>query len=251
MRRYLIALQFLTILPIPSPKKYEDNDLGRSTAWFPLVGLTIGCLLLLADMVLSPLLPRHLTDALLVALLAGLTGALHLDGLADVCDGLAARGTKERFLAVMKDSRVGAVGVVGLVLLLLLKYAALLALPIYLKQAALLLVPALARFTQVVVMTRARAAQAEGLGACFLSGITSAQLSLAAACIIPVTWLLGQFAGVVALCLVIVWGFFTKWYFTRRLGGINGDIVGFSSEIAEVLALTAITASTTLLSRYL
>ena len=251
MRRYLIALQFLTILPIPSLKQYEATDPGRSTAWFPLVGLTIGGLLLVADMALTPLLPRHLTDALLVTLLAIITGGLHLDGLADVFDGFAARGSKERFLAVMKDSRVGAVGVVGLVLLLLLKYAALLALPIYLKRPALLLVPALARFTQVVVMTRARAAQNDGLGACFLSGITSAQLSLAAACIIPLTWLLGQLAGVVALCLTVAWGLAVQRYFTRRLGGINGDIVGFSSEIAEVLALIAITATTTLLSRYL
>jgi len=251
MRRYLIALQFLTILPIPSPQRYEANDLGRSTAWFPLAGLTIGGLLLLADMALAPLLPRHLTDALLVTLLAVITGALHLDGLADVFDGLAARGSKERFLAVMKDSRIGAVGVAGLVLLLLLKYASLLAIPIYLKRPALLLVPALARFTQVVVMTRASAAQTEGLGACFLSGITSAQLSLAAACIIPLTWLFGHLAGLAALCLTVVWGLGVQFYFTRRLGGINGDIVGFSSEIAEVLALIAITATTTLLSRYL
>lgn len=251
MRRYLIALQFLTILPVPSPKTYQANDLGRSTAWFPLVGLTVGGLLVLADMALAPLLPRHLTDALLIALLAGITGALHLDGLADVCDGLAARGSKERFLAAMKDSRVGAVGVVGLVLLLLLKYSALLALPIYLKRPALLLVPALGRFTQVLVMSGARAAQNDGLGACFLSGISRAQLSLAAACIIPLAWLLGHVAGVTALCLVTVWGIAVQRHFTRRLGGINGDIVGFSSEIAELLALIAITATTTFLSRYL
>lgn len=250
MRRYLIALQFLTILPIPSPQKYEANDLGRSTAWFPLVGLTIGGLLCLADMALTPLLPRHLTDALLVTLLALVTGGLHLDGLADVFDGLAARGPKERFLAVMKDSRIGAVGVVGLVLLLLLKYAALLALPIYLKRPALLLVPALARFTQVVVMSRARAAQSDGLGACFLSGSASAQRSLAAASIIPATWLLGHAAGIVALCLTVAWGLGVQIYFTRRLGGINGDIVGFSSETAEVLALITITATTTFLSRF-
>ena len=250
MRRYLIALQFLTILPIPSPKRYEEHDLGRSTAWFPLVGLTIGCLLVLADMALAPLFPRHLTDALLVALLALITGALHLDGLADVCDGLAARGSKERFLAVMKDSRVGAIGAVGLILALLLKYTALLAVPIFLKRPALLLVPALARFTQVVVMTGARSARSDGLGAALLSSITAAQRSLAAACIIPLAWLLGHVAGVVALCLVTLWGIGVQRYFTRRLGGINGDMVGFSSEIAELLALLAITATTTLLTRY-
>ena len=70
MRRFLIALQFLTILPLPSPKRFSDDDLGRSTVWFPLVGLAIGGLLLLADLAFAVLFPRHLTDALLVALLA-------------------------------------------------------------------------------------------------------------------------------------------------------------------------------------
>ena len=251
MRRYLIALQFLTILPVPSPKKCEADDLGRSTAWFPLVGLTIGGLLLLADMALTLVFPRHLTDALLVALLAIITGALHLDGLADVCDGLAARGSKERFLAIMKDSRVGAIGAVGLILLLLLKYAALLAVPIYLKRATLLLFPVLARFTQVLTMTNARAARTDGLGICFLSGITTTQFSLAAACTIPLCWLFGHSAGIAAFCLTSIWGVGVKYYFTLRLGGISGDIVGFSSEIAELLALLTLTATTTLLTRYL
>lgn len=251
MRRFLIALQFLTILPVPSPKRCEADDLGRSTAWFPLVGLTIGGLLLVADLALAPLFPRHLADALLVALLAMITGALHLDGLADVCDGLAARGDRERFLAVMKDSNIGAIGAAALGLALLLKYAALLAVPLHLKHATLLLFPLLSRFTQVLVMTNARAARNDGLGACFLSGITTTQFLLAATYTIPLCWLLGHSGGMAALCLTAVWGFATKQYFTSRLGGISGDVVGFSSEIAELLALMSITATTTLLTRYL
>ena len=116
MRHLLLAIQFLTILPVPSPRRCDPEDLGRATAWFPLVGLLLGGLLWLADLGLTPLFPRHLTDALLVTLLAVLTGGLHLDGLADVCDGLAARGDKQRFLAAMKDSHVGALGAVGLML---------------------------------------------------------------------------------------------------------------------------------------
>ncbi len=251
MRRYLLALQFLTILPVPSPKTCAADDLGRSTAWFPLVGLSIGALLWLADQAFMALFPRHLGDALLIALLALITGALHLDGLADVCDGLAARGDKSRFLTVMKDSRVGAVGVVGLVLLLLLKYAALLAVPVYLKGVTLLLFPTLARFTQVLAMTNARAARSDGLGVCFLAGMSPARLSLAAACTIPLCWLLGHSAGIAALCLAVLWGSAVKYYFTRRLGGISGDIIGFCNETTELLTLLTITATTTILTRYL
>ena len=248
MRRFLIALQFLTVLPVPSPRQYQPADLGRATVWFPLAGLCIGSLLYLADLLLTPLFPRHLTDALLIALLALITGALHLDGVADVFDGLAARGNRERFLAVMKDPRTGAVGVVGLVLLLLLKYAALLAVPIYLKRSALLLVPVLARLTQVLIMTRARSARSDGLGAAFLNGMGGHQLSLALAVSIPLAWLLGHWAGVTALGLCLLWGWLVRRSFTCRLGGITGDIIGFGSETAELLALLAFTAVTVLLS---
>ncbi|MCM2359559.1 MAG: adenosylcobinamide-GDP ribazoletransferase, partial [Geobacteraceae bacterium] len=126
MRLYFIALQFLTIIPLPFQVRCDERDLGRSMALFPLVGLTLGGLLVGTDFLLARFLPRQVADLLLLTLLTVVTGALHLDGLADVCDGLAARGGRERFLAVMKDSRIGAVGVVGLTLGLFLKFQALL-----------------------------------------------------------------------------------------------------------------------------
>ena len=249
MHRLLIALQFLTILPVPSLKRCEPEDLGRSTVWFPLAGLIIGGLLWLADLALTAVFPRHLTDALLVALLALITGALHLDGLADVCDGLAARGDRQRFLTVMKDSRVGAMGVVGLVLGLLLKYAALLAIPIYLKGATLLIFPALARFGQVTLLTGSRSARGEGLGTSVLIGMQTRHFFLAAACILPMAWFGLQIAGLVAVSAVFIWALLVRRWFTARLGGITGDIVGFASETAEIIALLCITATTVLMMR--
>ena len=242
MRHYLTALQFLTILPLPSKPVFEKEALGRSTAWFPLAGLTLGALLLLADYGLSFLFPRHLTDALLVMLLALVTGALHLDGLADVCDGLAARGDRERFLAVMKDSRVGAVGVVGLMAGLGLKYAALLAVPEQAKWQALLLFPALARFVMTLVMTGAANARSDGLGAAFLAGIGKWQLLFAALTVLPLCWLTADLQGIAALLLASLWGLSVRSYFTRKLGGITGDIVGFSGETAEILCLLCLAA---------
>ncbi len=244
MRHYLTALQFLTILPVRTNTCFEKDDLGRSTAWFPLAGLTLGGLLLLVDYGLSSLFPRHLTDTLLIALLALLTGALHLDGLADVCDGIAARGGKERFLAVMKDSRVGAVGVVGLVADMGLKYAALLAVPATVKWQALLLFPALARFAMVQVMAGARSARNDGLGAAFLSGIGRNQLLLAGLTVLPLCWLTVGIRGIAALLLVGLWAMAVRFYFTRRLGGITGDIVGFSGETAEIICLLCLAQHT-------
>lgn len=243
MGHYLTALRFLTILPLPAGSRFESGDLGRSTAWFPLAGLTLGALLLLADQALSPLFPRHLTDALLIALLAVLTGALHLDGLADVCDGLAARGSTERFLAVMKDSRVGAVGVVGLVTGIGLKYAALLAVSTGMRWQALLLVPALARFSMVLVMAGAASARHDGLGAAFVAGIGRTQLLLASFTVLPLCWFIAGPRGMVALLVVCLWGTAVRGYFSQRLGGITGDIVGFGGETAEVACLLCLAAA--------
>lgn len=243
MRHFPTALQFLTILPLPSKSVFEKEALGRSTAWFALTGLTLGALLLLANYGLSFLFPRHLTDALLIALLALITGALHLDGLADVCDGLAARGDRERFLAVMKDSRVGAVGVVGLISGLGLKYTALLAVPEQAKWQALLLFPALSRFVMTLVMTGAVNARSDGLGAAFLAGIGMRQLLIATLTILPLCWLTADLRGIAALLLVSLWGLSVRSYFTRRLGGITGDVVGFTGETAEIIILLVLAAS--------
>ena len=242
MRLYIIAMQFLTIIPLPFDTSCREEDLGRSTTFFPLAGLTIGCLLVGLNWLISPWLARPLCDALLVTTLAAVTGGLHLDGLADVCDGVAARGGRERFLAVMKDSQVGAVGAAGLVLALLLKWQALAAVPVELKWQTLLIFPALARFGQVLALTGAQHARQDGLGAAFIKGTSGVSLFLAFLSVASITaWLLGL-KGVVALfavCLLTVVG---RLFFQRRLGGLTGDTVGSISELNEILALVVISA---------
>ncbi|MBV5339454.1 MAG: adenosylcobinamide-GDP ribazoletransferase [Deltaproteobacteria bacterium] len=243
MRFYIIALQFLTIIPLPFTVRCEKEDLGRSTALFPLAGLTIGLLLAGLNWLLAPWLARPLCDALLITALAAITGGLHLDGLADVCDGLAARGSRERFLAVMKDSQVGAIGAVGLVLALLLKWQALAVVPAELKWQALLLFPALARFGQVLTLTGARHARQDGLGAMFAKGsggwtLFLAFLTAASASI----FLLGS-KGVIAVVAVCMLTFAGRLFFQRKLGGLTGDTIGCISELNEILVLVVVSAS--------
>ena len=242
MRFFIIALQFLTIIPLPFAVRCEKEDLGRSTALFPLAGLTIGALLVGLNWLISPWLARPLCDALLITALAALTGGLHLDGLADVCDGLAARGGRERFLAVMKDSQVGAVGAVGLVLGLLLKWQALVAVPIELKWQALLLFPTLARFGQVLALTGARHARQEGLGAVFVQGTGGGALFLAFFTAVSAGAFLLGLKGVLALAAICLLTGAGRLFFQRRLGGLTGDTVGCISELNEIMALIVISA---------
>ena len=242
MRLLLIAFQFLTIIPLPFAVRCEKEDLGRSTAFFPLVGFTIGGLLVLCNWLISPWLARPLCDALLITLLALITGALHLDGLADVCDGLAARGSRERFLAIMKDSQVGAVGAVGLVLGILLKWQALAAVPTELKWQALLLFPALARLGQVLTLTGARHARQDGLGAVFVQGSGGWTLFLAFLTAASASLFLLGSKGAIAVAAVCVLTLAGRMFFQRKLGGLTGDTIGCISELNEIMALVVISA---------
>jgi adenosylcobinamide-GDP ribazoletransferase len=242
MRLYLIAMQFLTIIPLPFDTRCQKEDLGRATAYFPLVGLTIGGLLVGLNWLIEPWLNRQLTTALLITALAVVTGALHLDGLADVCDGLAARGSKERFLAIMKDSNVGAVGAVGLVLGLLLKWQALLAVPTGITWQALLLFPTLGRCAQALALGGAKHARHDGLGATIIQGMGTRHLLVALCITIAACLLLLPVKGMIALTAVFAVTLMVKGNFQNRLGGLTGDIVGCISEIAEITALIVLSA---------
>ena len=242
MRLFLIAFQFLTIVPLPFNVRCEEEDLGRSMSFFPLVGLALGALLAGADFLLAPLLPRGVADLVLVALLSVVTGGLHLDGLSDVCDGLAARGSRERFLEVMKDSRVGAVGAVALVLGLMLKYQGVLALPAGYKREALLFFPLVARFAQVQMTVGAKRARANGLGSAFVGGAGLPQFMIASLLTLAAAYGLLGLEGIActALLFLLTWG--VKSWSHRRLGGITGDVIGCASELNEIFCLLILLA---------
>jgi adenosylcobinamide-GDP ribazoletransferase len=242
MRLYLIAMQFLTIIPLPFSVRCEEKDLGRSMSFFPLAGLTLGALLVGLNHILSGFFPRGIVDLLLIVALSVITGILHLDGLADVCDAFAARGGKDRFLAIMKDSHTGAAGAVGLILALLLKYEALLYIPADVKRQALFCFPMLARFAQVQMAVGSQKARSDGLGTVFVGGAGWIQMLIAVATTLAFSFLI---LGITGLWLFIAAYIFTwglKAWFHRKVGGVTGDIIGFTNELNEILCLLLIVA---------
>jgi adenosylcobinamide-GDP ribazoletransferase len=133
----LVAFRYLTILPLP--RRRAPGDLGRAAGWFPVVGLGLGACVALASLLADRLVPPGVGAMLLVALWAGLTGGLHLDGLADSSDGLGGGWSRERALSIMRDARSGPFGVTAIVLVLGLKAATVATLPEGLAWRALLL----------------------------------------------------------------------------------------------------------------
>ena len=236
---FLVAVSFLTVIPVGPRTEIGPGRFAASMSYFPLVGLLIGLALALMDFALRGLLPGMVLDVTLVAALALFTGGLHLDGLADTVDGLiGGRGDREKTLSVMKDSRIGAMGVVALALLLAMKIAALGGMPAGLRPAALMLAPAMARWSQVQVSFGSATARGqEGLAGPFIERLRLRNYLVALATLFLMVILARQPRGLYAFIAVALFAAAAKVFFGRRLGGVTGDTIGAVSEISETLAL--------------
>ncbi|HEU5320052.1 MAG TPA: adenosylcobinamide-GDP ribazoletransferase, partial [Methylomirabilota bacterium] len=164
MSSLLVAARYLTIVPLPGAGHATLPALGRAAPWFPVVGLALGAALAALDAVTARLFPPLLAALLTVTGWKLLTGGLHLDGLADCLDGLTGRDVEHR-LAIMRDSRIGAFGAIGLILFLLLEIGAVAELPPPLRWRALLAAPVVGRATPALLARLFAPARADGHGA--------------------------------------------------------------------------------------
>src|SRR5512138_2248000 len=187
MRNLRTAFGLLTTLPFRLPGDWAPGASGRAAVWYPLVGLVVGALTWLAWKAAMLLFPPLPAGALTLVAWVALTGGLHLDGLADCCDGLFASVAPERRLEIMKDPRTGAFGVIGLILVLLLKAAALMSLT---SGFALLLAASLARWC-ILLGGLLPPARPSGMAADFASGFRRASLLWGAILPLVVALLLG------------------------------------------------------------
>jgi adenosylcobinamide-GDP ribazoletransferase len=237
----LLALQFLTAIPVRVSKDITPRAMARSMAWFSTVGLMLGGVLALVDAALRALFPPVVGAALLLAVWVALTGALHLDGFLDCCDGLLAAKDPEKRLEILRDTRVGAFAVVGAICLLLLKFAALLDLPPDGRMGALLVIPALARATMVyAARAYPYARSGPGLGQLYRESLTWHHVAVAAGIAAGAAWLalgalgLGLFLWVWLMTAAIAW------WVQRRIPGLTGDVYGAINELTEVGALLCV-----------
>jgi adenosylcobinamide-GDP ribazoletransferase len=241
--QFRIAMGFLTILPVDRSLQVTPERLGRSMALFPASGVVLGLILVIFNSLLDAFIPRAVLDCLLLLILIVLTGALHLDGIADLLDGLAGGKDRDGILRIMKDSRVGAMGVVGLVMLLLLKYLCLFNLPLEFKSAGLIFMPAAGRWVQVVLAVSCRYLRGpEGTGAVFLEHASERELLIASGSLVAVALVLFGLQGIFLIFLLGIAVMLLIKYFEIRLGGVTGDVLGASSELIEVLALLLVLA---------
>lgn len=240
MKSLILAIQFLTRVPININIETKENSFADSVLWFPAVGLIIGAFNALVYLLMAKMLDGVLPIVIAVLANVCITGALHLDGLADTCDGIFSARKKERMLEIMKDSRIGTNGAIAVVFDILIRIAILLSISsdrvIWLIFAA----PIASRALIPLLMKLSVYARAEGgMGGLFLGKQSWSRTLIAFAAGMMIVWLtlnalgLAAFAG--AMLAILIY----RSYVYSKIQGMTGDTIGAGNEIAEIVFLLA------------
>jgi adenosylcobinamide-GDP ribazoletransferase len=210
-------------------------------AFFSLVGLLIGLLLGLGYCLLSFLFHKSLVLWLTLGLLAFLTRGLHLDGFSDTIDGLASGGPREKILEVMRDSRIGAFGVMGLIFMIGAKYLALDQIVEPFIPHSLILMAVMGRNSMVLTCYRSAYARPDGgLAKPFAENLTTREMILSSIVAFGIGLLLMGTKGVLVFSGTFLFSLGYRLFFLKKLGGVTGDILGAANEISELLCLILI-----------
>jgi len=245
--RFLVALKFLTIIPLPRWREVSPDEVGRSIGYFPVVGIIIGLILAGLSWLLGLILPSAIVNVLLIVYLVVISGALHLDGLVDTCDGIAGHTLEDRW-RIMHDSHAGSFGIIGVFCLLLAKYVSLNSVPEPWLIPTLVLMPVLSRWAMVYAIFAYPYARPSGLGKVFKQGVSWQSFAVATiitlAVTIGVTWLanITYFYLVGVVLMFSIWAIVTVMaaYLKHKFSGLTGDTYGAINEVVEVCVLIII-----------
>lgn len=243
MMSFLAAWRFLTSVPIPFNKEDWNRPLtqeqfARSLVYYPFIGLLIGGILCALYWLFSHFLPLIMADALLLGSLVMLTGGLHLDGVVDTFDGLAGgHRSPERRKQIMKEPGVGAIGVVVLVVLLGIKYVALLSVPDSVIYSTLILMSVISRWAMVYAVFRYPYAREQGMGKSLKDGSGQVVLILASVTALIIVAFAGGWLGVIMIVLIWLLTIALARFFRGKFEGLTGDSYGTINEFSEFAVL--------------
>ena len=237
-RALACAMQFLTRLPVATKTLFDNKDYANSLAWYPMVGLVLGGLVWLCGVALSDLSSSSLTAALILAAWVLLTGALHLDGVADCADAwVGGFGDREKTFQILKDPRSGPIAVVILVLVLMVKWAALEVLLSSEHWSIIWLIPLLARGAMPYIFWRLDYASSSGLGSALVEGLSRRRILISLLFVAVVAALsLGAQLEILGLFIAVTVLIYLWWKRAsyQKLGGFNGDCAGALVEFLEL-----------------
>ena len=239
-RALACAMQFLTRIPLATRTLFDNKDYANSLAWYPVIGLVLGGLVWLSGVALTELSSASLAAALLLAVWVLLTGALHLDGVADCADAwVGGFGDREKTFQILKDPRSGPIAVVMLVLVLLVKWAALEVLLGSDHWSIIWLIPLLARGAMPYIFWRLDYASSSGLGSALVEGLSRQRILISLLFVtVAVTVALSMAMQLEILLLFVPVSLLIYLWWKRasyqKLGGFNGDCAGALVEFLEL-----------------
>ena len=262
MKRFLLAFQFLTVIPIRKTMTFSEDDLGSSSSFFVLVGFFQGILLIASDYILGRAFHPDLVTGLILLVYVLSNGGLHLDGLADTSDAVAAKSEdnkeadRQKRLSIMKDSNVGSFGVIAIVFALALKYLSLKSLSNLLPftyYTSLLLMPMLPKWAIVISMFYGKPSRESGLGKIFIDKTGLKEISISTIGLVLFIALIlispsrymphnQHLSYLIFLALIYFYCRIMVFFFGRKFGGLNGDTLGAISEITEIIFLLMVIA---------
>jgi len=242
LKKCSAAFRFLTIFPLPGSYGTAPDDLSGTPPFFPVVGIILGLVAGAAALVLWRFLPQPVAAVVLTLLLFSFSGALHLDGLADTADGFFSSRDRDQTLAIMRDSRIGVMGVVAVVMVLLVKVSCLSVLDAKTVFRAALLVPLTGRCSLVFMMAVLPYVRPGGGLATVMYGRKTGLAALGSMLILIVLsiFVLGV-PGLIPTALAVGTVLLFCWYCYRKIGGATGDTLGAACEISEAALLLFVT----------
>ncbi len=232
-----LAASFLTIVPFAGSDKASDETVAASFAWFPLIGFILGAALCVEDAILSRFFPQVLRSVIVILSITAISGAVHLDALADTADALGAGRDRERALQILRDSRIGSFGAIALFFALVLKILALATMGAPRRYAALYFAPGLARWAMVAVSQGFDYLRGEGAGATLLSRKDRRNLILATVTAIAATLAVFSLRMIETASVAVIVTIAIRAFYRRWLGGVTGDLIGACGELVEIVAL--------------
>lgn len=255
MKKFLVALQFLTIIPVKNSTSIEESEIVKSSSAFVPVGIVQGMALIAVYYAASRVFYNDLATGTILLVTVLYNGGFHLDGLADTFDAIAARGDKEKKLSIMKDSTIGPIGVIAIFFALLLKFLALnnlLLFPSFTFYSSLFLMPVFSKWAMVVSMFHGKPAREDGLGRIFINRVGGKEIALSTLILfisfvslqaVSGHWTSGAgvrgqyiFYAISVISIYLLCRMSIR-FFDRRFGGLTGDTLGAMSEITEIFFL--------------
>jgi adenosylcobinamide-GDP ribazoletransferase len=235
----LAAFQFLTIFPTVVKRMFTSQEMGRAVGWFPLVGVVLGFALYALNYAANLLFPQNVSAALTLFAWIAFTRFFHLDGFMDSLDGLFGGWTPERRLEIMKDSRMGAFGTIGGILVLLTKFAALSSTVSLFP--SILLATTLGRWASPLVIYAFPYAREDGLGIEMKRNVTVREIIIATLIAGVASWLVLGWLGFAFMLGAALIAHLIGWYVMRLLPGLTGDIYGAVTTVIEMAVLISFT----------